>query len=252
MGYLSQKKHRIRTNIFLSIMSFVLTMLTVLLLLKSNGVSSYLNVFHLYCMAGLLLVYAMFVKHFRHAVLFGLIFAVSYTALSSHGNIFLSERFDGNKELELQFTPDDDWTETLQAEKLAGGTLIVAYHYVVPYIVVDKDAKLTVLKVDFRDATASEYPLIFNHLREFMTTRDNPIIIFGEFGLPFWSKTFSRFLDNSGLQIKNRLIFTANSPFNIFSTPGFYVLGFHNMGIRNIQVTPPKVRTLISYNVPKH
>jgi hypothetical protein len=251
MGYLRQKKQRIRINIFLSTMSFILTLLTVLVLLKPGILSGAFNIFHLYCLSGLLFVYALFVRHFRHAVLFGLIFAIGYTALSSHGNIFCSEKFNGNKELELLFAPDEDWSTALKADKIAGGTLVVAHHYVVPYIMVDKEARVTLLKVDFRGAKKSEYPLIFNHLQEFVLTRDNPVIVFGEFGLPFWSKDFSRFLETSGLQIKNRLVFTQNSKFNIFSVPDFYVLGFRNMGIRDIQVTPPKVRTVVSYSLPK-
>ena len=52
--------------------------------------------------------------------------------------------------------------------------------------------------------------------------------------------------------LSDTLLFTQNSPYNIFSMPGFYVLGFREMGVNNIFVDQKDgkriVRILISFN----
>ena len=248
MGYLSQKKHQTRENIFLYTTAAALTALTAKSFADPGFSFGFFNLFHLYCLAGLLLVYALWVKKYKPALFFGVLLLINYTTLSAAGNIFLSDAFNGRESLTLVFAPNKDFVETAEENKIAAGSLILAHRHIAPYTVINQDNPLTLVRVDFRQAQDSEYPLIFKHLHEFLLKQDNPVILFGEFGVPAWHRLFKQFLDDSGLTIKNHLLFTQGSKFNIFSMPGFYVLGFHEMGISSIKRNGKEIIVKTSFN----
>lgn len=253
MGYLRQKKHQARENIFLFFMAIVITGLTAGSFANAGFCYGFFNLFHLYCLSGLLFIYALLVKKYKISLFFALIFLINYTSLSASGNIFLSDHFEGREHLDLTFDVRQNLSDSLDKDQLsAAGSLIVAHRYVAPYVIIGKQKPLTLVRVDFRGANKEEYPLIFEHLHEFILKQDNPVIIFGEFGLPVWSKAFKHFLDATGLAVKNRLIFTKGAKYNIFTTPGFYVLGFPEMGISELSLRESNnqkiIKTTVSFN----
>ena len=103
MGYLSQKKQQNRKNIFFCVAVIVVIFFTALLHCFPSMETQFLNVFHLYCLSGVLLICALIAKKIKTSVLFTLIFLINYTTLSMSGNIFLPERFNGKNSLHMVF-----------------------------------------------------------------------------------------------------------------------------------------------------
>ena len=252
MGYLSQKKHQARENIFLYVTAFFLMILSCLALIKPDLFYTGFNLFHLYCLSLVFLIYAAFVKKYFQTFVFFLCFILNYTLLSASGNIFFSDTFQGQNNLTLYFSKNDTVPPAnfAQEDILSSGTVLLSHNYRAPYTIIDVAGKpLTLLKVDFRNPVPSDYDSVFKNLNDFLLTQDNPVIIFGEFGLPIWARPFKTFLDISGLQVKNRLVFTKGSPFNIFTTPSFYILGFRDMGLSSIKISNNPISSTVSGDV---
>lgn len=253
MGYLSQKKHQARENIIFLTAAAIVILLTAGSFANPGFCFGFFNLFHLFCLSGLLFLYALWRRKYKFILFFALAWLINYTTLSSSANIFLSDKFDGSRRLELEFTPGQELAALFKQEDIAAsGSLIIAGKYTASYVVVGRDEPLTIIQVEFVKIPDNEYPLIFKHLSDFILRQDTPVIVFGEFGIPAWNRSFKQFLDISGLSVKNRLLFTQNSPYNIFSVPGFYVLGFREMGVNDIFVSQkdekPFVRILASFN----
>ena len=257
MGYLSQKKQQVRENIFLSTMTFVLFCVTLLFMFYSVANSKFFNFFHVYCLSGLLFFYSLLIKRFGYATLFAFILAINYVVLTVSGNIFLSNTFKGNTQCELTFASQHLLSDSFKNEKIiSSGSLIIAKKYFSPYVILDKKEPIVFIRVDFRGAKREEYPLIFRHLHDFIVKQDSPVIIFGEFGIPVWEASFRDFLNKAELTIKNKMIFTEGSRFNIFTLPSFYVLGFREMGVNAIHIQDVNgekiIKTNISFNSEMH
>ncbi len=256
MGYLSQKKHETRINIFLYMLLLIVASLSLLSFSVPGFKIGFFNLLHLYVISFCLIIYSVVIKRYKIALIFALFFLVNYTILSSSINIFFPDTFIGVKNIKLKFGPDVDLSKEFLNKKETSGAIILAKKFVAPYVVIkDNDVALTMVMVDFRGATKEQYYQIFNQLHQFVIKQDDPIIIFGEFGLPAWSRYFKEFLNISGLSIKNNLIFTQSSVYNFFTTPSFYVLGFQEMGVSHIEtsnINGKKVITVdISFN-PAH
>lgn len=250
MGYLSQKKHQARENIFLYFMAFFLSVLSCFALIKPDFSFVFFNLFHLYCLSVLFAIYALVVQKYRQAFLFLFPLILSYTLLSSAGNIFISDTFNGEESLTLSFGDDTAPLASFSPDELlSSGSVLLANRYTAPYAVIDKGRPLTLLRVNFKGAEASDYPLIFRHLYDFLLTQNNPVIIFGDFGIPVWTKLFKNFLATSGLFVKNRFLFTEGFSFNIFSTPEFYILGFKDLGVSRLSQKNIHGQAFISSNV---
>lgn len=233
MGYLSQKKHELRKNIFLHVMTVLMLILTAGAFANPGFHFGFFNLFHLYCLSIVIFVYALWMKKFKQALLFGLVLLVNYTLLASAANIFLSDRFRGTHDLSLTFNTQEVFTKSFAREDiLSAGSLVLAGKYIVPFVILKTPSPITLVRIDFLKAPKREYGLIFNHLQEFILRQDNPVIIFGDFGIPSWNRIFKNFLQSSELTVKNKLLFTGN---NFLKPSDFYVLGFREMGISKIK-----------------
>lgn len=256
MGYLSQKKQQKRENIFLAVMMVIVAALTALSFTEQGIDCKYFNLFHLFCLVGILMLYSLWRKKFKSVLAFAILLIINYTSLAAYANIFLSDKFEGGQTLELSFNKKQKLSDILDKENIkAAGTIILAQHYKASYAVVDHNTPITLIQVDFSNANHSDYPLIFRHLNEFITQNDNPVIIFGEFGIPAWSKPFKNFIEISNLSVKNRLLFNPDIKFDFFSIPGFYVLGFREMGLVDLDIVTTDnaktVKFLVSFNPEK-
>ena len=249
MGYLSQKKRQTRENIFFWTTAVILALFTARNFADAKDYAGFFNLFHLYCLSGVLMFGALWRRKYRAVLFFGLLLLINFTVLSSSTNIFLSDDFNGKQALTFAFVPEGKpLLGSADANVISAGSVIINHHYTAPYVVLNYTTPITLVMVDFRQAQDDEYPIIFGNLRDFMLTQDNPVIIFGEFGIPSWNKSFKQFMKISGLSVKNRLLFTKNSPYNIFSTPSFYVLGFKEMGISDICIEEKDGKKIVRIN----
>ena len=255
MGYLSQKKHQIRENIFLYVMALFFAGLSIFSISYPGFKIAFFNLFHLYLFSFALMVYALIVKKYKPAIIFCLVWVISYTTLSSSVNLFMSDKFHGFNNINLTYGIKKSLADEFSKDAVSSGAIILADKFISPYVTIDKNSPVTIIKVNFNDAKYGQYSVIFKHLRQFIIKQDNPVIIYGEFGIPAWSKIFKKFLRSTGLSVKNKLIFTGSSKYNIFTTPTFYVLGFHEMGISKLTISSNDnqniIQTEISFN-PAH
>ena len=178
-----------------------------------------------------------------------MLFIINYTALSSSGNIFLSETYDGSKKIELVFDKNPEITGSFSQDGAVFGSLILADNITASYVNIKEDYPMTIIKVDLRKIKNSTRKRIFNQLHNFITKQDNPVVVFGEFGVPSWNRYMKKFMIQTRIFVKNKILFTKDSPYNIFSTPSFYVLGFRDMGINNIKVSSTAQEKNIKFDI---
>ena len=55
---------------------------------------------------------------------------------------------------------------------------------------------------DLSRQTPAEREQALGYVNNFVASQDDPVIIFGDFGIPAWAPAFGRFLDSSGLEVK--------------------------------------------------
>lgn len=237
MGYLSQKKHQFRENLLLNITSMILTFFTLFSLTNTNFDIIFPNLFQLYVLSFLMFIYSAIVKKYKVCLIFVMLFIINYTALSSSCNIFLSDFYDGNKKIELTFDNKPDITGKFNNAKINKGALVFENNVIAPYIKIENENPMMIIKINLHDTTAKLRKKILKQLAHFITKQDNPVILFGNFGIPAWNRYLRRFMIQTRLTVKNKILFTDNSLSKFLSLPDFYILGFNNMGIDNIKVS---------------
>lgn len=247
MGYLSQKKHELRKNIFLYVMMVLMLILTVGTFANPGFHFGFFNLFHLYFLSVVIFIYVLWSKKYKQALFFGFILLINYTFLAATTNIFLSDKFNGSQNLALTFNTKEVFAESFAREDISSaGSLVLAGKYMAPFVILKEPSPITLVRVDFLKVPKREYGLIFNRLQEFILRQDNPVIIFGNFGIPSWNRIFKNFLQSSELTVKNRLLFTGN---NFLKPADFYVLGFREMGISKINATGKSSGILVDMDI---
>ncbi len=99
------------------------------------------------------------------------------------------------------------------------------------------DRNLVFINVDFASLRKKEEKIVFDNLAEFILAQDEPVIIAGDFGIPAWSETFKKFLAKTDLEVKNRIIMTdGKSWFNPFYIPTINLLGYRNLGLKDVDI----------------
>lgn len=249
MGYLSQKKHQIRENLFLNVTSVVLTLFTLLSLTNLNFDISFPNLFQLYIFSFLMFGYSVIVKKYKTSLIFIMLFLINYTALSASGNIFLSESYDGNRKIELVFDENMEISSNLDKDSTLSGSLVLADNITAPFIKIEKKHPITIIKVDLREIMPKTRQRILNQLRNFITKQDGPVVVYGEFGIPSWNKYLKKFMTQTRLAVKNKVFLTKDSFLKFFTMPSFYILGFNNIGIDNLRMEEGKSSSNIKFDL---
>ena len=249
MGYLSQKKHQIREILFLNVTSIILTLFTLFSLTNANFDIYFPNLFHLYLFSFILFIYSLAVKKIKTSLIFLMLFIINYTALSASGNIFLSDSYDGDNKFELTFDDTTDINGNFYGAKTSTGTLILANNITASYIKITEKTPMTIIKVDLKGLETKLRKKILNQLRLFIIKQDNPVILFGDFGVPAWNRYLRKFIIQSRLVVKNNLLFTKNNKYNFLSMPSFYILGFNDMGIENIEIKNTGKKQTIDFDI---
>ena len=247
MGYLSQKKSQIRQGVFFTSASFLLALATLAALIMNNFGASFFNLFHLYLLSFILCIVALICKKFKVAVFFLGMFLINYIHLSAYANIFLPTMAENGKKIDLTYQKNSILRDQLDGNIKQSGVVVLSQNNVAQYVVTNDD--LTIVLIDWDNMTNRDFKQNMLNLHKFIVKQNTKAVVFGDFGRPVWNRTFAKFLENSGLKVKNRLIFTKNSRFNIFTYPTFYVLGFENSGISRMSIGKKKnIDIQISFN----
>lgn len=223
MGYLSQRKRNERRRLFLQVMTVIAGIYTVLLFFNSADVSFFTllknYLFQAYVLTLALAVYAFCLSRWVAGAFFMICFLVQYGYLSASSNIFLNSRI-----------------ETGTPFVLTGG-----YTAPITVVPVSEAGQYTVINVNFSKMSFRKRQMAFKKLKEFVAKQDNPVIIYGTFGETPWSRNFKGFMNQTGLQVKNKIkLFDCNSRFAPLTVPTFYVLAFANVGVDDIELVPGK------------
>lgn len=241
MGYLSQRKKSERENIFLKISSAVFAVLTLCsFVCVSGGVFPDL-LLHFYFFNLLLFVYALYIDHWGYGGFFLLLLIVNFFHVSAFANILFDAKIEAPHHLALEYTPDSR-KDLIDSDLLVlrSGHLEFGNKTRARFWALEKNAHaFNLIRVDFSDGSAAARRKSFRQLAAFIDAQDDPVILYGNFGEAAWSRNMRRFLNETGLKVKNRLIFAEKGHrFNPFALPGFYVLGFANLGVDSLRVSP--------------
>lgn len=105
--------------------------------------------------------------------------------------------------------------------------------------VLEDNQPLVLINIDFSGISRQEEKSTYKNLAKFVLMQDNPVIIVGDFGIPAWSKTFQKFLNKTGLEVKNHIIMSNGSVwFNPFSVPSLNVLAYKKFGVNQVSFLP--------------
>lgn len=123
-------------------------------------------------------------------------------------------------------------------EPLRAGRIKLAPKRSASFLVFEASGKnLVFVNIDFAKLKKNEEAVVFDNLAEFVLAQDEPVIMIGNFGVPAWSATFKNFLAKTNLEVKNRIIMTdGKSWFDLFSVPTINLLGYRNLGLKDVDI----------------
>ncbi len=98
------------------------------------------------------------------------------------------------------------------------------------------------LSIDLSVSSRVEKEKALEYINTFVATEDDPVIIFGNFGMTAWSPAFSRFLNGNGLEVKNSLFSLLT---NIILPPTDYIVGYHNLQVNGCQMLDSKDNRIV-------
>ncbi len=237
MGYLAQKKKNIREELVLKIMAVTLSVYTVILLLCNDSSLMEKALFQVYCIIVITLIYSLFIRRFVFSLVFTIILLVNYFYISSSSILFFAPQKHSNNMVFVKYS--DNEFDIENAEVIQKGFLKLDKTYVSYRKVKLFGVEQLFLGVDF--SYVKDVKKHLHQLRSFIIKQDSPVVIVGDFFLPAWSSSVKKFLSDTNLEVKNRLLFVSSKNKNaFFSTPSYNVISFHNIVISDIKITSPK------------
>lgn len=229
MSYFSQKKKQQKENTFFKTALVVFVGLT-LLIFFSNQDNTFLSIinglrFQLYILICFFMLLALINKRFFECGIFVVIACTNYFYISSNANLLKNVKIENAN----SFVYDYKEQKPLMDYESAG-MLVFSSKNIAPYYMLNfNKRKLRILQVDFSQEPNLENALI--ELENFIIQQDESIIIVGDLGTYAWSNIMKKFLQRTGLRVKNRIIFSGLNPLEV---PKINVLGFNNIGIKEI------------------
>mgnify|MGYP004652024153 FL=1 len=239
MGYLSQKKRHARESRFLFAATIVFCVLTIVAFLPENimGIKGWL--FQIYLLNLLIFIYTLVIRRFLYATFLTIFLILNYFQIATAAQVFFDTDVRSANEFSVVYDPQDV-LKVSSAEVLRQGHLVLNEKNVAPFAAIDKSGHIfTLIRVDLRQSSIRDRNIALRQLQNFISEQDEPVVVFGDFGLPAWSHEIKQFLEATRLEVKNHLLFTDHGcRFNLLRAPGFYVLSFQNVGIEDIEVSP--------------
>lgn len=243
MGYLSQKKKYARESVFLQLMLGVFGLLAVAAFLPGQAPVVKIWLFQIYLLNLLVFLYALYLRRLFFSLMFSLLLVINYFQIAASAHIFFNNKIEAGHHISVVYAPDNSLeVEAQNAIILRRGHLVLGQKNVAPFLAIEKNGHVfTLIRVDLELVSAPERKMALRQLRNFISEQDDPVILFGDFGEPVWSDEMKQFLQDTSLEVKNRLLFTGRGRrYNYFRAPGFYVLSFHNTGIETLEVEAPE------------
>ena len=243
MGYLAQKKRNAREDAFLKWALAIFIILTSVAFLPQEGVSIRDWLFQIYVINVLIFLYALFINRVACAFLFGILVIINYFQVATNARIFTNFSSKGEHHISLVYKPESPMEiDAPNSIILRKGHLVLGQEDNAPFMAIEKNGHVfTLIRVDLETNNSKERGVALLQLRNFISEQDDPVIVFGDFGRPAWAKEMKAFLEDTNLEVKNRLLFTSlGSRHSYFSAPGFYILSFQNVGIKKLEVPAPK------------
>ena len=243
MGYFSQRKRKERCNIFLKVCITLLGLCVVLGLIDngSDGVCHFIDSFrlqyHLFLIVLLLL--SLQFRYFLYAFAAVLILIVNFFAIKSTSNFVVNSKVDGGARVELLFEKGNPFGSSLT--NLADdfdfsrmGKVVLAHDVEASYIALEHfNRSLVVVAVNLEGIDFDNKMTALKNLEKFVKMQDVQVVVFGDFGITTWSKPFRDFLDDTKLEVKNRIVLKTRK--DILNPPTIGVLGYPNIGLRKIE-----------------
>lgn len=123
---------------------------------------------------------------------------------------------------------------------LRSGKLILSERFSGSYMsILAGSQPLVFVNIDFSGITRQEEKNVYKNLSKFIVMQDNPVVVVGNFGVPAWSNTFQKFLNKTGLEVKNRIIMSNGSIwFNPFAVPSLNILAYKKFGVKDVSFLP--------------
>ncbi len=242
MGYLSQRKKNEREKVFLQISAVVLGFFSIAAFCPWFPESLQNGLFHLYLVNLGIFLLALFFERYGYAFFLALLLVLNYFHLASSANIFMNVKVVSEHSLDISYLPEMSFElSATDGTVLSRRRLQLASGTEVPVITIEKGGHVfSLLRVNFASLKSSEREGAFRQLKAFVVSQDDPVIVFGNFGEPVWADNLKKFLVDTGLQVKNRLLLTQpGCRFGLFSAPSFYILAFSNVGINELSAKFP-------------
>lgn len=82
------------------------------------------------------------------------------------------------------------------------------------------------ISFDLSAQTRSEKEKALDYISSFVAAEDDPVIIFGNFGMTAWSPAFGKFLAENRMEVKNDLF---SQFLNLITPPTDYIVGYRNL-----------------------
>lgn len=244
MGYFSQRKKRQRENMFLTASLAVICLILLVSFFDGSypivaAIDNYL--FQIYIFNLFLFLFALFHQKILFSVVALLVLLVSYTNISSAANIFSNTKVEADNEFILtyhkQLPSPKAFADSLGFASSHYGHIQLTPNLGAVFATVSiKDNIFTIVQVDFAKLELAEEELLFKNLADYVLAQDEPVIIFGNFGVPSWSQYFKEFLHQTSLEVKNRIILEdLQHDFSLFNIPSVNLVAYNNVGLAGIE-----------------
>lgn len=255
MGYFSQRKKHARQNMFMLISLLILAVIYFCLWLDdgSNSVCNFFRdwQFHIYLYNIFLFVYTLFHRRTGYAVLAVFLMFLNYGSLAKSARLFFNQEPTSSNRIDVVFhVGDQNYQSLVQDKNIARqGKMELSPNLQASFLAFEEDNRLiTLINLDFPQKYQMEYATAFHNLEKFVSAQNGPVIIVGDFGVPSWSPIFRKFLKNTDLNVKNRILFTdGKQSFRFFFIPTINILGFDNLGIEKLLMKGKDFHIRLSY-----
>lgn len=248
MGYFSQRKKQARENLFM-VASLIVTAIIYSVLIFDNQDNAFTGFlrnwqFHFYLFNIFLLAFMLLHRKYFYSFLAALLLIFNYGSLAKTARLFSNDTSESTQAFNIIYKKGvQDFENILNAKEVLirrNGKIELSPNLQASFMSFEKyDQVITLVNLDFSKARRKELATAFNNLAKFVADQDEPVVIVGDFKLPSWAPLFRDFLMKTGLDVKNRVLFTdGKSYFKLFNTPSINVLGFDNVAIRRLKFDP--------------